>query len=227
MPSNRDPEPLIVRIIDPYASLVKTGNYFLGYCPLCHSAQAKMAVRPELDQWHCYSCGAGGDVVDFLSAAEQVTIEEARELLAAIEGRGMEVVLAPSVKAGEAASGVDEKVLRGLFGKLSSIHGFRGAAVYKSEGALVASTSLDTKALGSLPFIFDALLAKSQLVLGDFEIEGGLTEVGIRNDSRKLLRIHVIHRVVPYRILLDLDPGAIDALFRIAVRSYLAQHENQ
>lgn len=227
MPLNNGALPLIVRVIDPYASLVKSGNYFLGYCPVCHSAPPKMAVRAELDQWHCYDCGAGGDVVDFLAAAEQVSIEDARELLAAFEGRGVEVLAPPEVKTGEgSAAGVDAKVLRGLLGKVSGIKGFKGAAVLRADGQVAASTNFDADVFTPLAGAFAAMLAGSQKILGAFSAEDSFAMIGIRNATRKLLRIHALLGNSPCIVLLELEPDANDALFRLAVSSYLAHHLN-
>lgn len=66
------------RIIESYVVLESSGTHLIGHCPACHAAQKRMVVKPEAGQWHCYKCGAGGDLIDFVMNAEEVEWAEAQ-----------------------------------------------------------------------------------------------------------------------------------------------------
>lgn len=66
-----------VKVIEGYIVLTPDGSHLTGYCPACYSAPRRMIVRPDIGLWHCYRCGAGGDLVEFVRLAEQIDAKEA------------------------------------------------------------------------------------------------------------------------------------------------------
>lgn len=58
-------------IISSYTPLKKTGKEFSGLC-IFHNDQKHPSLRVNADKglWYCFTCGVGGDVLDFVARAE-------------------------------------------------------------------------------------------------------------------------------------------------------------
>ncbi len=56
----------IVEIIGQYAQLKKTGQNYIGLCPFHSERSPSFTVNPEKQIYHCFGCGRGGDVSNFL-----------------------------------------------------------------------------------------------------------------------------------------------------------------
>ena len=52
----------IVRVIGEYVRLKKSGANFTGLCPFHQEKTPSFAVHPVKQIYHCFGCGAGGDV---------------------------------------------------------------------------------------------------------------------------------------------------------------------
>lgn len=55
---------------------------FVGLCPFHDEKTPSFNVRPSLGVWHCFGCGLGGDVFDYVEQKENIDFREAVELLA-------------------------------------------------------------------------------------------------------------------------------------------------
>ena len=58
----------IVDIISGYVSLKKAGRSFTGLCPFHTEKTPSFHVNTERQIFHCFGCGAGGDVIAFIQA---------------------------------------------------------------------------------------------------------------------------------------------------------------
>jgi DNA primase len=67
----------IVRVIGEYVRLKKSGQNFLGLCPFHHEKTPSFAVHPAKQIYHCFGCGAGGDVFKFVMEMDKVSFPEA------------------------------------------------------------------------------------------------------------------------------------------------------
>ncbi|MGH9736845.1 MAG: DNA primase [Candidatus Acidiferrales bacterium] len=67
----------IVRVIGEYVRLKKTGANFSGLCPFHQEKTASFAVHPVKQIYHCFGCGVGGDVFQFVMELEKSTFPEA------------------------------------------------------------------------------------------------------------------------------------------------------
>jgi DNA primase len=67
----------IVRVIGEYVRLRKTGQNFTGLCPFHQEKTPSFAVHPVRQIYHCFGCGAGGDVFKFVMELEKSTFPEA------------------------------------------------------------------------------------------------------------------------------------------------------
>ena len=67
----------IVRVIGEYVRLKKTGQNFTGLCPFHQEKTPSFAVHPLKQIYHCFGCGVGGDVFQFVMELEKSSFPEA------------------------------------------------------------------------------------------------------------------------------------------------------
>ncbi len=67
----------IVDVISDYVELKKTGKQYRGLCPFHKEKTPSFYVDPEKGVYHCFGCGASGNVFRFLMDIEKITFHEA------------------------------------------------------------------------------------------------------------------------------------------------------
>ncbi|MGB9073861.1 MAG: DNA primase [Terriglobales bacterium] len=73
----------IVRIVGDYVKLKKAGaQNFSGLCPFHSEKTASFSVHATRQFYHCFGCGASGDVFSFVQKIENITFPEAVRLIA-------------------------------------------------------------------------------------------------------------------------------------------------
>ncbi len=72
----------IVDVISGYLPLTGKGKNFFGVCPFHDDHSPSMSVSKEKQIYHCFSCGAGGNVFKFVMDYEHISFIEAMKLLA-------------------------------------------------------------------------------------------------------------------------------------------------
>ncbi len=72
----------IVNVVSEYVQLKKQGRNFFGLCPFHGENTPSFSVSPEKQIYHCFGCGAGGNVFKFLMDIEGVSFQEAVQKLA-------------------------------------------------------------------------------------------------------------------------------------------------
>jgi DNA primase len=72
----------IVRVIGEYVRLKKSGQNYLGLCPFHQEKTPSFAVHPVKQIYHCFGCGAGGDVFRFVMEMEKCSFPEAVRIVA-------------------------------------------------------------------------------------------------------------------------------------------------
>jgi len=72
----------IVRVVGEYVRLRKSGQNFVGLCPFHQEKTASFAVHPGKQIYHCFGCGAGGDVFRFVMEMEKISFPEAIRIVA-------------------------------------------------------------------------------------------------------------------------------------------------
>ncbi len=78
----RDRNP-IAEVIGEHVALRNAGGGNLkGLCPFHDEKSPSLSVSPARNLFHCFGCGAGGDVIRFVERVEHVTFTEAVEHLA-------------------------------------------------------------------------------------------------------------------------------------------------
>ncbi|WP_054024232.1 DNA primase [Bacillus sp. FJAT-28004] len=72
----------IVETVGKYVHLTKHGKYMKGLCPFHSEKTPSFTVTPELQIYHCYGCGKGGNVIRFFEEMEGYSFPEAVRVLA-------------------------------------------------------------------------------------------------------------------------------------------------
>ena len=72
----------IVEVISEYIPLKKAGANFKTNCPFHNEKTPSFTVSAEKQIYHCFGCGAGGNVIGFLMQYEKLTFPEAVDILA-------------------------------------------------------------------------------------------------------------------------------------------------
>jgi DNA primase len=80
----------IVSIVGEYTRLERRGSDWWGCCPFHNEKTPSFHVIPDRKMYHCFGCGKGGGVVNFVMEMEKVDFVEAVESLA--KKAGVEVI---------------------------------------------------------------------------------------------------------------------------------------
>ncbi|HJJ09420.1 MAG TPA: DNA primase [Clostridiaceae bacterium] len=72
----------IVDVISQYVNLKRSGRNFFGLCPFHKEKSPSFSVSPDKQIFHCFGCGAGGNVIHFISKIENADFKEAIGILA-------------------------------------------------------------------------------------------------------------------------------------------------
>jgi len=72
----------IVQVIQEYVSLKKAGTSYKGLCPFHSEKTPSFTVNRDKGFFHCFGCGAGGDVFKFLELQEKLGFQDAVRHLA-------------------------------------------------------------------------------------------------------------------------------------------------
>lgn len=76
----------IETVIGSYVQLKKRGKNYLCSCPFHSEKTPSCTVFPDTQTFHCFGCGAGGDVITFVMQIENLNFIEAARLLAQRSG---------------------------------------------------------------------------------------------------------------------------------------------
>ena len=79
----------IVNIVSSYITLNRKGRQYWACCPFHHEKTPSFTVNEEGQYYHCFGCGVGGNVVDFVMQMESCDRERAIEILAQKAGMKM------------------------------------------------------------------------------------------------------------------------------------------
>ena len=71
----------IEEVISMYVTLKRAGSRLVGLCPFHSEKTPSFTVFTDTNSYHCFGCGAGGDVITFVIAAENLDYLGALEFL--------------------------------------------------------------------------------------------------------------------------------------------------
>ena len=84
----------IVDIISSYLPLTQKGKNYFGVCPFHDDTNPSMSVSRDKQIYKCFSCGASGNVFNFIMDYEHISFKEALKILAdktGIEVKGIHI----------------------------------------------------------------------------------------------------------------------------------------
>lgn len=76
----------IVDVISKYVPLVARGKNYFGVCPFHDDHSPSMSVSKDKQIYKCFSCGATGNVFNFIQDYENVSFKEALKILSEMTG---------------------------------------------------------------------------------------------------------------------------------------------
>lgn len=79
----------IVDIVQRYVPLKKSGSNYFGLCPFHNEKSPSFSVSPDKQIFHCFGCGEGGGVIQFIMKIEGLPFLDAVRLLADRAGMQM------------------------------------------------------------------------------------------------------------------------------------------
>ena len=121
----------IVRIVGDYVKLKKAGaQNFVGLCPFHSEKTASFSVHATRQFYHCFGCGASGDVFSFVQKVENISFPEAVRLIAQKLGVPM-----PKVSFSSPQEARDAKLRMALFDIHERATEFFQQCLRRPEGA--------------------------------------------------------------------------------------------
>ncbi len=96
----------IIEIASQYTTLKKRGSKYVGLCPFHPDKDPSFTVDEEKQLYHCFGCGAGGDIFTLIMEKEQLSFQEAIRFLA----RKYNISLPRRKKASPQAMKLEEKL---------------------------------------------------------------------------------------------------------------------
>ena len=160
----------IADVVSEYVRLGKrSGANLFGLCPFHNEKTPSFCVSPDKQIYHCFGCGKGGGVINFIMEIEGLSFPEAVEFLA--KRAGMELPRETDDREGRQRARLYElnrEAARFFYNQLQLPSGESGRA-YVLQRRLTAKT-VKTFGLGYAPPGWDSL-AKAMRALGYTEQE--------------------------------------------------------
>lgn len=100
----------IVDVVSSYVKLQRKGSNYVGVCPFHNDHSPSMSVNQPRQIYHCFSCGAGGDVFKFVMEYENLTFPEAMKVLGR-PGRAIDLPEQDNVKRDREQEDLKSKIL--------------------------------------------------------------------------------------------------------------------
>ena len=79
----------IVSVVQSYVTLKRSGSSYMCCCPFHAEKTPSCSISPDKQLFHCFGCGAGGDVITFIMQIENLDYMEAVRFLAQRAGMPM------------------------------------------------------------------------------------------------------------------------------------------
>jgi len=114
----------IVDTIGEYIPIKKRGKNYTGLCPFHSEKKPSFTVSPSKQLYHCFGCGASGNVITFVMKYESVSFIEAIEILGKKYG----------IKLDKGISKTENKIIQILLDINDFAQGFFREELFKQSG---------------------------------------------------------------------------------------------
>jgi len=215
----------LVDLVSEYTTLKKSGRSLRGLCPFHSEKTPSFYVDPEKQLYHCFGCGAGGDIFDFVMDMEKLNFNEAVEYLAERAGITLTRIQGP-IRSGE-----KDQVIRALerATELYRIYLFKSEAGKEAIKYLldrgISLASIKEFELGLSPEVSDAITKK---LLAEGFKERHLLEANLSLKSSRGLIDRFRGRIMfPIRDIRDKVVGFGGRQFTSGEPKYLNTSETQ
>ncbi len=160
----------IVEVASRYTTLKKAGRYYRGLCPFHQEKTPSFYVDPDKKLYHCFGCGAGGDVIKLVMEMEGVGFMEALRTLARQYGIPFEWRRTGETSSSDVLFRITEDAMKLYQGELWK--GGRGLSYLKKRG--ISQETARELLLGYAPAGWDFLVQKlgNKYPLTDLERAG-------------------------------------------------------
>ena len=149
----------IVEVIGRYVPLKRAGRHFKANCPFHQEKTPSFMVNTDKQIFHCFGCGAGGNVFSFLMQHDRLTFPEAvRQLADHVGVRIPERDPAASDGARERVAALMEKICRYFERRLLDPQDGKAARAYLVTRG-VSERTRQAFRLGLAPAGWDRLLS--------------------------------------------------------------------
>lgn len=88
----------IVEIVGQYVQLKKSGKNYMGLCPFHEERSPSFSVAEDKQIFHCFGCGKGGSVFNFVQEIEGISFPEAVQKIADMEQIPLQINLSDHIE---------------------------------------------------------------------------------------------------------------------------------
>jgi DNA primase len=167
----------IAAVVGEYVALRKAGARLSGLCPFHREKTASFYVNPSMQAFHCFGCGAGGDVFTFLMQHEKMTFPEAVRHLATRAGIALPDRRGPGTDQLERIRETLRMARTWFRSQLEGPEGSEGRRYLDGRG--IRPAAREAYGLGFAPDRWDGLLLQARAVTS----ERALIEAGLAVES--------------------------------------------
>ena len=187
----------IYDVVAQYVDLKKRGRNFFGLCPFHSEKTPSFSVAPDKQIYHCFGCGAGGNVFSFIVEHEKISFIEAVQQLGQKYGIQVDYQSGPSNKIFSSLYKVHDLAVKLYHNTLYSEKG-KAALDYLYNRGLNDNT-IKTYQIGFAPDSWDTLInaIKSLSFNDDVYDKTGLfikTDRGWRDRFRSRIMFPIFHQ---------------------------------
>ena len=167
----------VSEVVGKRVKLAKKGREFSGLCPFHSERTPSFTVNDDKAFYHCFGCGAHGDVIRFVTETEGLTFPEAVAKLAGMAGLAVPKATPEERKRAERAKSLQEaceSALRFFRRRLGAPDGAAALAYLRRRG--LKPETIEAFRLGWAP---DGRAALKQALTGEGFPEAMLVEAGL------------------------------------------------
>ena len=191
----------IVDVVSGYVRLgKKSGSNLFGLCPFHSEKTPSFSVSPDKQIYHCFGCGKGGGVINFIMEIENLSFPEAVEFLA--KRAGMQMPQEENDRESKKRSrmlSLNRDAARFFYEQLSSPPG-EAARAYMAKRRIGGATAKNF-GIGFAPDSWDSLEeAMREKGYSDFEMfDAGLVRKGKNGGFYDTFRNRLMFPVIDVR----------------------------